>query len=91
VQFTDPTEIQARARAVYDLVPAAVDPALVASNTRVVISLGEAGYASFNAVTGAVTWADADGVSRVMDLPAGVTSEAVAAILFALAEVRAWA
>jgi hypothetical protein len=90
MQFTDPDKVQARARAVCALLPAVSKPLLSHNETRVNVAPEGYGIAVFDAVTGRIDWEDADGESREIHLPAGTTAEAVAAMLFVLAEVQDW-
>ena len=90
MQFTDPERVQTRARAVLDLLPTTVSPRLTHSQTRVQVGEGLRGIVIFNALDGRVQFNDADGEERVIELPEGVTSEAVAAVTFALTEVADW-
>lgn len=90
MEFTDPETIQARARAVRDMF-SPQQATLTNSETRVaVVSYVPGEPAVFDAVRGTVAWPDLDGELRTISLPAGVTSEAVAALLWGLAGVVDW-
>jgi hypothetical protein len=91
MQFTDPEQIQSRARAVRDLL-GKERAALTHSETRVAVPVERTPEepAVFDAVRGYVTWTDLDGEIRALAIPAGTTSESVAALLWGLAGVGDW-
>jgi hypothetical protein len=73
------------ARAVLDQQTGVTYPKRMTVNGRVI-----EGMAAWSALTGTVTWEDADGQQREMTLSSELTAEAVASVIFALATVREW-
>lgn len=97
MKFVDPEQAPSRARAVLALLPRSSAPRLGgADGARLVVSrVAHSGSALdrpavFDAVNGYISWDDIDGERRQLTLPTGVTTEAVAALLFAVSTVAEW-
>lgn len=88
MRFTDPELGLTRARAVMDLLTKHEDRWQDSRFQRSGTVVYDAeGGGRFHADPGRVRWLDADGEIRAMDLPDGISTEAVAALLIALTNI----
>lgn len=88
--FRDVEQIAAHTKRIHSLLPASVGPALWGIGSAMVSVTGPTGAATYDAVKLEVVWDDAGGDKAMLTLPPAVSAEAVAAILFALTEVKEW-
>lgn len=89
---TDPDDARVRAWSVQALLPRDPSIKLTRNQTRVKITtpVDPDEPTVFDAFRGEIGWQDMDGERRTIDLPDGITAEAVAAILYSLAHVEEW-
>ena len=88
--FVDPAQAQARARSVKDLLPASAGARLLSKGNHVYLVAPDGAAVVFGALTGKISFRDTDGEFRWFQLPDGITSESVAAMLFGLASAKEW-